>query len=453
MSEETPGWNCSEEAEQSVLGALLLDNAAFDRVADVVREPDFYSGGHRRVFRVMSHMIEAGRIADLVTVSERLSADDAAAFRDLGGPAYLASLAQNTPSSANVRRYAEIVRERSVARQLYGAAQDISLSVTASRGRPVSELVDEAQQRVLEIGEGHRTGRQDFIDTQALLGQVLEFVDYQYHREVHDDVTGLPTGFRDLDIQTTGMQPGQLIIVAARPAMGKSAFALNVAENASRASQRHAAVFNLEMGNRETGLRLLAARSGVNVQRLVTGRINDAEWQRVSAAIGALSSVPMLFHEHAGLTVTDLRALARRAVRERGSLSVIVVDYLQLMLAGTAESNRAMQLAEITRGLKLLAKELQVPVIALSQLNRELEKRVNKRPVMSDLRDSGALEQDADVILFIYRDDYYHPNSAEPGVAEIIIAKQRNGPVGTVRLRFRADRTRFEDEHPFRDAA
>ena len=453
MKEEAAGWNCSEEAEQSVLGALLLDNSAFDRVADVLREQDFYAGGHRRVFRVLARLIEAGRIADLVTVSERLSADDAEAFRELGGPVYLASLAQNTPSSVNVRHYAEIVRERSIARQLYVAAQDISLSVTAARGRAVSELVDSAQQRVMQIGEGQRAGRQDFVDTQTLLGEVLEFVDYQYHRDVHDNVTGLPTGFRDLDIQTTGMQPGQLIIVAARPAMGKSAFALNVAENAARASNRHGTVFNLEMGNRETGLRLLAARSGVNVQRLVTGRINDAEWSRVSSAVGALGAVPMLFHEHAGLTVTDLRALARRAVRERGGISVIVVDYLQLMLAGTAESNRATQLAEITRGLKLLAKELQVPVIALSQLNRELEKRVNKRPVMSDLRDSGALEQDADLILFIYRDDYYHPNSAEPGVAEIIVAKQRNGPVGTVRLRFRADRTRFEDEHPVREAA
>jgi replicative DNA helicase len=442
-------WGHSDEAEQSLLGALLLDNLAFDRVCDVVSERDFYAAVHRNIFRAIARMIDAGRPADLITVSDRLMTEDAERFAKEGGAGYLASLAQASPGAVNARRYAEIVRERSIARQLYQAGMTITTSVAGSVGQDIGQLVDQAQSAVIALGEAQMPGRGDFIDTNRLMGQVLEFVDHQFHRDHADPLIGVTTGFKDLDCQTTGLQPGDLIIVAARPSMGKSALALNMAEAAARHVQKPAVVFNLEMGNRQTGLRLLAAKAGVNVQRLVTGRLNDDEWSRITKSIAVLHDLPMLFHEHAGLTVNDVRALSRRAMRERHGLSMIMVDYLQLMVTGSSDTNRANQLAEVSRGLKLLAKELHVPVVALSQLSRDVEKRVNKRPMMSDLRESGALEQDADVIVFIYRDEYYHPNKTEDrGIAEIIVAKQRNGPIGTVRLRFRADNTRFEDEFP-----
>jgi len=444
-------WAHSIEAEQSVLGGLLLDNSAYDNVGDLLTETDFYLDGHRRIFRAIRGMVEHSQAADVVTVAEYLQREDAAAFEALGGPAYLGTLAQNTPSALNVRRYAELVKERSTGRQLFHAANETAVAVRNRGGRDIRQLVDDAQERILAVGEAG-AGAEDFRDLRSVMSEVFEFVDHQFRREGDDVVTGVPTGFRDLDIQTTGMQEGELIILAARPGMGKSALSLNIAEHGARATGKPALLFNLEMSNRQTGLRLLAAKAGINVQRLVTGRLNDQEWSRATTAMAKLHDLPLLFNEDAGLTVGEMRTLARRAFRAHGGLSVIVLDYLQLMLSGESDSNRANELAGITRGLKLLAKELKVPVLALSQLSRKCEERGNKRPVMSDLRDSGAIEQDADIILFVYRDEYYNANTLDKGVAEIIVSKQRNGPIGTVRLHFRADMTRFEDEHHLPEA-
>lgn len=437
-------WSHSTEAEQSLLGALLIDNAAWDQVADVVKAPAFFSSDHRMIFSAIGDLIEAGKPADMVTVGERLKAQDAERFAAAGGAGYLAALAQNTPSALNIRRYAELVADRFLLRQLYGAAGDAATACREHRGRAAREVVDQVQSRIMDVG-GRQSG-QTFRGLQEALSEGFEFIDHQYHREDKDAPTGVPTGFSDLDSQLSGLQPGQLIILAARPSMGKSALSLNICESAARA-KGPAAYFSLEMGAREQALRLLAAGAGVNLQRLFTGRINDTEWERLSGAMGKLHDLKIEFSTQASLTITDLRAQVRRLARERGGLSIVVVDYVQLMVSGANDSNRANAISEISRGLKLLAQELNVPVLLLSQLNRELEKRTNKRPIPSDLRDSGALEQDADVILFIYRDEVYNPNTEDQGVAEIIIAKQRNGPVGKVRLIFRADNTRFENYH------
>jgi len=441
------GWNYSLEAEQSVLGGLLLDNSAFDRIADLLQEVDFFASDHRVIFRAIFELIESGKPADALTVFEWVSRSG---YADRGSDrldrAYIGDLAFNTASVANIRRYAEIVRERSILRGLFGAASNIIESVRETKGREVRELLDRAQASVMAISEKNQGDRSEFTDTTALLTQTMEFIDTQFQRAREgelSDVTGLTTGFIDLDRMLTGLHGGQLVVLAARPSMGKSAFALNIGEAGAQSSQKTAAIFSMEMSRHELGLRLLAAGAQVNMQRLATGRINDQEWPRITAAVGRLNDLPMLINETGALTVMELRAMARRAFRDAGGLSVIIVDYLQLMSGSDQRANQATQIAEITRGLKQLAKELQVPVIALSQLNRELERRPNKRPIMSDLRESGAIEQDADVILFIYRDEVYHSDSTDRGIAEIIIAKQRNGPTGTVRLNFRADHTRF----------
>ena len=436
----------SIEAEQSVLGALLLDNAAWDKVADLIGAGDFYTQDHRVIFQYVGQLIEQNRPADTLTVAEILQRSGK--LEEVGGQAYLGQLSLNTPSAANVRRYAEIVRDRSIMRALASAATRIAESVYNPQGRDAKTLLDEAQSAVMAVGERARRGQGDFEKADQVIAEVTQFVDSQHARYVAgkaNDVIGVPTGFVDLDHKTTGLQPGELILLAARPAMGKSALAVNIAEGAARRTGRWALMFSLEMPNRSLGLRLLAAGAKVNVQRLVTGRVYDDEWDGVAKASHDLRDVKIAFKFSPGLTISEMRAAARRGVRELGEPCLIVVDYLQLMMSGETESNRATQLADISRGLKLLAGELDVPVLALSQLNRELEKRVNKRPVMSDLRDSGALEQDADVILFIYRDEVYRPDSADPGKAEIIIAKQRNGPTGVVPLTFRGDFTRFDN--------
>ncbi len=367
----------------------------------------------------------------------------------LVGVRYLVQLAAGADPAlgvcVQVRQHpVELIRQRALLRQLYSASMETSAAVAGYAGRDAGTLLDEAETRLMAISQ-RSTSNKDFQPVGSALAQAVEFIDAQFHREDPNAPTGIPYGFVDLDQMTSGMHPGQLIILAARPAMGKSALALNITEQAAAATGKTALFFSLEMSNREQALRLIASGARVNVQRLVTGRLYDGEWGRVSAAMGKMHDLPIQFNDQASLTVMDMRSLSRRAAREHGALSLIVVDYVQLMLAGTNDSNRANQVAEISRGLKLLAKELQVPVLALSQLNRELEKRGNKRPVMSDLRDSGALEQDADVILFIYRDEVYHNNSEDKGVAEVIVTKQRNGPVGMVRLAFRADNTRFEN--------
>jgi replicative DNA helicase len=388
-------------------------------------------------------MIELSRPADALTVAESLERSNE--LEEVGGLAYIAALAQNTPSAANIRRYAEIVRERAVMRQLAAVGTAIADSAYNPGGREPGQLLDEAESRVFEIAEAGSRGKQGFLAMPQLLTQVVERIDMLYNRDNASDVTGVPTGYTDLDEMTSGLQPGDLVIVAGRPSMGKTALSLNIAENVALEAGLPVAVFSMEMAATQLVMRLIGSIGRLDQHRLRTGRLQDDDWQRLTQAVGRLNECPMHIDETPALNALEVRARARRLHRQYGKLGLIVLDYLQLMSSSTQGENRATEISEISRGLKALAKELNVPVVALSQLNRSLEQRPNKRPVMSDLRESGAIEQDADVILFIYRDEVYNPDSPDKGVAEIIIGKQRNGPIGTVRLTFRGENTRFEN--------
>ncbi len=436
----------SVEAEQSLLGGLLLDNQAWEKIADLVSIDDFYRDDHRRIFRHIGKLIEASRPADVVTVLESIEASE---DRDkTGGVAYLGSLSQNTPSALNIRRYAELVRERAVQRKLAQVATDIAEIALSPSGKDVGQLLDEAETRILEIGESGSRNRSGFEEIQPVLARVMERIDFLYHRDNPSDVTGVPTGFVDLDEKTAGLQPGDLIIIAGRPSMGKTAFALNMAEHVAVDNGLPVAVFSMEMGGTQLAMRMLGSISRVDQHRMRTGRLTDEEWAKLSSAMGKLHDAPIFIDETAALNALELRSRARRLRRQCGKLGLIVVDYLQLMSGSNQASNenRATEISEISRGLKALAKELEVPVVALSQLNRALEQRNDKRPMMSDLRESGAIEQDADVILFIYRDEVYFPDKPESrGIAEIIIGKQRNGPIGKIELTFLGQYTRFEN--------
>jgi replicative DNA helicase len=437
----------SVEAEQSVLGGLLLENNAWERIADLISEEDFYRYDHRLIYRHITKLLEANRPADVVTVSESL--ENSAELVNVGGLAYLGALAQNTPSAANIRRYAEIVRDRSVMRNLVEVGTSIADSAYSPSGRSASDLLDEAEAKVFEIAEMGSRGKQGFSEIQPLLTQVVERIDMLFQRDHASDVTGIPTGYADLDRMTSGLQPGDLIIVAGRPSMGKTAFSLNIAENVALDTKLPVAVFSMEMAGTQLVMRMMGSVGKLDQHRVRTGRLQDEDWQRLTYAVGKLNDAPIYIDESAALTALDLRARARRLHRQCGKLGLIVIDYLQLMSGSGHGENRATEISEISRSLKALAKELDVPVIALSQLNRSLEQRPNKRPVMSDLRESGAIEQDADVILFIYRDEVYNPETPEKGVAEIIVGKQRNGPIGAVRLAFLGEYTRFENlAHP-----
>jgi replicative DNA helicase len=433
----------SLEAEQSVLGGLLLDNAAWDRIADQVTAEDFYRQEHRLVFQHIARLIGANRPADAVTVYESLQ--NAGRADAAGGLLYLNSLAQNTPSAANIRRYAEIVRERSVLRQLVTVGDEIATSALNPQGRDTKEILDEAESKVFKISEGAAKGQQGFQEIEPLLTTVVERIQELYERAGASDVTGVPTGYVDLDSRTSGLQPGDLIIVAGRPSMGKTSFALNVGEHVSIAQGMPVAVFSMEMGAEQLALRMLSSVGRLDQQRLRTGRLVEEDWPRLTTAIQKLNEAPVFIDETPALNSLELRARARRLSRQCGQLGLIIIDYLQLMSGTGNGENRATEISEISRGLKGLAKELKVPVVALSQLNRSLESRTDKRPVMSDLRESGAIEQDADVILFIYRDEVYNPDTPDKNVAEIIIGKQRNGPIGRVNLRFDGQFTRFEN--------
>ena len=436
----------SVEAEQSLLGGLLLDNQAFDKIADLVSADDFYRDDHRRIFRHLSKLIEHGKPADVVTIAESIEASE---DKDrTGGPAYLGSLAQNTPSALNIRRYAELVRERSIQRRLITVATEIAESALTPSGKEVGQLLDEAETRILEVGERGQRGTQGFESIQPVLARVFERIDHLYHLENKSDVTGLPTGFADLDEKTAGLQQGDLVIVAGRPSMGKTAFALNMAEHVAVNNGVPVAIFSMEMGATQLAMRLLGSIARVDQHKMRTGRLNDEEWSRLSTAMGKLHDAPIFIDETAALNSLELRTRARRIHRQCGKLGLVMVDYLQLMSApsGGQGENRATEISEISRSLKALAKELSAPVVALSQLNRALETRNDKRPMMSDLRESGAIEQDADVILFIYRDEVYYPEKPESkGTAEVIIGKQRNGPIGKIDLTFLGEHTRFED--------
>ena len=436
----------SVEAEQAVLGGLLLDNQAWDRIADLVGEEDFYRQDHRQILRAIALLIDAGKPADAVTVAEALRGRDE--LENAGGLAYLAALAGNTPSAANIRRYAEIVRERAVLRRLVDTATQIADSAYAPAGRNASQLLDEAEARVFEIAEAGHRGGGGFQKLKPLLVQAMERIDELYHRDSDSDVTGVPTGFTDLDSKTSGLQPGDLVIVAGRPSMGKTAFSLNIAESVAIDLGLPVAVFSMEMASQQLVMRMLGSVGKLDQHKLRTGRLEEDDWPRLTHALAKLDEAPLFIDETPALNALELRARARRLMRECGKLGLIVVDYLQLMSASSQGENRATEISEISRSLKALAKELHCPVIALSQLNRSLEQRPNKRPVMSDLRESGAIEQDADVILFIYRDEVYNPDSQDKGRAEVIIGKQRNGPIGSVGLAFLGQYTRFENLAP-----
>ena len=432
----------SQEAESSVLGGLLLDNNSWDKVGDLLVEADFYRYEHRLVFASITSLVNANRPADVITVFEQMQSQGKA--DEIGGLAYLNSLAQYVPSSANIRRYAEIVRERSILRKLVSVSDEIATSALNTNGRPVTNILDEAEQKIFSIGEEGSRMRQGFQSMDKLVVQLLDRVEEMSQNP--NDITGVPTGFFDLDRMTSGMQAGDLIVLAARPSMGKTALAINIAEHVALQEDLPVAVFSMEMGASQLAIRIVGSIGRIDQGRLRTGKLIDDEWPRLSDAIERLKTVSLSIDETPGLTTSELRASARRLARSCGKLGLVVVDYLQLMSGsgGGDGENRATELGEISRGLKMLAKELQCPVIALSQLNRGVEQRTDKRPMMSDLRESGAIEQDADVIMFIYRDDYYNKDSKDPGVAEIIIAKQRNGPTGMVKLTFLKPITKFE---------
>jgi replicative DNA helicase len=433
----------SMEAESSVLGGLLLDNKSWEQVADLLSEGVFYRYEHRQVYAAIHALINASRPADVITVYEHLQSIGKA--EEVGGLGYLNSLAQYVPSASNIRRYAEIVRERAILRKLVTASDEIATNAFNTQGKPVPQILDEAEQKIFQIGEEGSRLKQGFQSMDQLAVILLDRVNQM--ADSPNDITGVPSGFVDFDKMTSGMQAGDLIVLAARPSMGKTALAINIAEHVALNEGLPVAVFSMEMGASQLAIRIVGSIGRIDQQRLRTGKLNQEEWPRLTEAMEKLRNVSLHIDETPSLTPMELRANARRLARTCGKLGLIVVDYLQLMSGNTSSNNgdnRATEIGEISRGLKMLAKELQCPVIALSQLNRSVETRTDKRPMMSDLRESGAIEQDADVIMFIYRDDYYNKDSKEPGVAEIIIGKHRNGPTGTVKLAFLKPITRFE---------
>ncbi|MFI4869512.1 MAG: replicative DNA helicase [Steroidobacterales bacterium] len=435
----------SLEAEQSVLGALLIDKTAWDQVADVLTTEDFYRADHRLIYEALGELVTAGQAADVVTVSEQL--ERRGRLTDAGGLAYLGTLAGDTPTAANARSYAQIVRERALLRRLIEAGREIASSVFSDDGLSARDLVDRAEGLVFEIAEqGLRTGP-GAVRVSALLPPLIDKID-EWHSHP-DKLRGLATGFTDFDHKTGGLRPGDLIIVAGRPSMGKTTLAVNMAEYAavSPDSKASVAIFSMEMPAEQLVTRMLASIGHVPLNSIRSGRISDDDWVRITAATSQLSEARIFIDESPGLTPTDLRARARRLKREHG-LDLVVVDYLQLMQVPGTKENRATEIAEISRGLKALAKELAVPVIALSQLNRAVEQRNEKKPVMSDLRESGSLEQDADMILLIYRDEVYDKNTTKKGMAEIDLAKHRNGETGTFVLTFQGQYTRFVNYAP-----
>lgn len=433
----------SIEAEQSVLGGLMLDNQAWDRVVDRLQEADFYRPDHRLLFRAMHELSSRQHPFDVLTLAETLKSMNQ--LDSAGGETYLFELARNTPSAANISAYADIVREKSVLRQLISIGAEIANSAFQSDGRSPNALLDDAEQKVFRIAEQHTHGSGP-TSIRTLLARAVQRVDELFHSD--EPITGLPTGYQDLDHLTSGLQPSDLVVVAGRPSMGKTAFAINIAEHAAIKNQKPVLIFSMEMPGESLAIRMLSSLGRIDQHRMRTGKLNDEDWPRITSAVSVLSETKMFIDDTPGLSPVDIRARARRVAREHGQLGLIVVDYLQLMQVSGFRENRTAEISEISRSLKSLAKELHVPVIALSQLNRGLEQRTDKRPVMSDLRESGAIEQDADLILFIYRDEVYNENSPNKGTAEIIIAKQRNGPIGKVNLTFLGKYTRFENFTP-----
>jgi replicative DNA helicase len=430
----------SVEAEQSVLGGLMLENAAWDTIADRVAAVDFYRPEHALIFQAISHLVAKSHPFDVLTVAETLKTHQQ--LEEAGGEIYLFELAKNTPSTANITAYSDIVRERSVLRQLIRTANEIADSAFNPQGRASTELLDDAERRVFQIAE-RGTHRFEAVKMSHLLAQATQRMDALYNS--NEAITGFATGFMDLDEMTSGLQKGDLIIVAGRPSMGKTVFAMNIAENIVMKYNKPVLTFSMEMSGEQIAMRMISSWGRINQHKVRTGKLEKEDWQRVASAVGALSAAPLYVDDSPALSPSEVRARARRLAKEHGDLGLIVIDYLQLMQVPGARENRTLEISEISRNLKALARELNVPVIAISQLNRSLEQRHDRRPVMSDLRESGAIEQDADLIAFIYRDEVYNENSPDKGIAEVIIGKQRNGPTGKVRLTFLGQYTRFEN--------
>jgi len=433
----------SLEAEQSLLGGLLIDNEALDKVADIVSVNDFYRQDHQIIYQHIHRLIERSQPADIVTVGESL--DSNSELNTVGGLEYLGLLAESTPTAANIRGYAQIIRERSIMRSLVEVGTDIVDNALSPQGRDAQQLLDESESKIFQIAEAGKNDRIGFTDIKELLPQVAERIDQLFQRDNPSDVTGIPTGYKDLDMMTSGLQPGDLIIIAGRPSMGKTSLALNICEYVAIDTGLPSAVFSMEMGSTQLVSRLIGSVGKLNQHKMRTGQLDDNDWEKLSYALGQLNEAPIFIDEGSALNPYEVRARARRLHKQCGRLGLIVIDYLQLMGSAGSTENRATEISEISRSLKALAKELNVPVIALSQLNRSVEQRPDKRPVMSDLRESGAIEQDADVIMFIYRDEVYNPETPDKGIAEIILAKQRNGPVGRVKLTFLGEYTKFEN--------
>ena len=433
----------SLEAEQSLLGGLLIDNEALDKVADLVSVNDFYRQDHQIIFQHIHHLIEKSQPADIVTLGESL--ESKSELNNVGGLEYLGLLAESTPTAANIRGYAQIIRERSIMRNLVEVGTDIVDNALSPQGRDAQQLLDESESKIFQIAEAGKNDRLGFTDIKELLPQVAERIDQLFQRDNPSDVTGIPTGYKDLDMMTSGLQPGDLIIVAGRPSMGKTSLALNMCEYVSIDTGLPTAVFSMEMASTQLVSRLIGSVGKLNQHKMRTGQLDDNDWEKLSYALGQLNEAPIFIDEGSALNPYEVRARARRLHKQCGRLGLIVIDYLQLMGSAGSTENRATEISEISRSLKALAKELNVPVVALSQLNRSVEQRPDKRPVMSDLRESGAIEQDADVIMFIYRDEVYNPETPDKGMAEIILAKQRNGPVGRVKLTFLGEYTKFEN--------
>ncbi|ARP39395.1 replicative DNA helicase [Vibrio syngnathi] len=433
----------SLEAEQSVIGGLLLDNERWDTVAEKVVAKDFYSRPHRLIFEAVKDILEESSPLDLITLSEHLELREQ--LEEVGGFAYLADLAKNTPSAANINAYADIVAQRALVRSLIGVANEIADSGYDPQGRTSEELVDLAESKVFAIAEGRASENEGPQNVDSILEKTLERIEILY-KSPQDGVTGVDTGFNDLNKKTAGLQGSDLIIVAARPSMGKTTFAMNLCENAAMKQDKPVLIFSLEMPAEQLMMRMLASLSRVDQTKIRTGQLDDEDWARISSSMGILMDKKnMYIDDSSGLTPTEVRSRARRIAREHDGISMIMIDYLQLMRVPSLSENRTLEIAEISRSLKALAKELNVPVVALSQLNRSLEQRADKRPVNSDLRESGSIEQDADLIMFIYRDEVYNPDSSLKGIAEIILGKQRNGPIGSVRLTFQGQHSRFDN--------
>ena len=444
----------STEAEQAVLGGIMLSNQHWDGIAERVIAEDFYTFAHKAIFQTMEELMRNQTPIDLITLDQALKAKGIS--DSVGGFAYLADLSNNTPNAINILAYAEIVREKAILRELIAVGNRIAENSYSPKGKDIKMVLDEAEREVFAIAEKRSSSTEGPQNVLSVLESTIARIETLGKLENHNGVTGVTTGFIELDKKTAGLQPSDLIIVAARPSMGKTTFAMNLCENAAMASDKPVLVFSLEMPAEQIMMRMIASLARVDQTKIRTGQnLEEAEWSKIASVFGMFKQKNNLYiDDSSGLTPTELRSRARRVYRENGGLSMIMVDYLQLMRAPAFSDNRTLEIAEISRSLKALAKELEVPVIALSQLNRTLEQRADKRPVNSDLRESGSIEQDADLSMFIYRDEVYNYNSEDKGVAEIIIGKQRNGPIGRVRLAFNGQFSRFDnlaEQREYRD--